>query len=132
MLSRLRSNAKAQSFVKATCNPEPKEAEGGWIHEFLDDYYLDDYGYPIPERSGDIRWFISDVDGNLDWASTAEELKIRNGLDCEPMSFTFISANITDNPVLCKLQPAYLTALKNLGRVERERLLYGKSCRAQQ
>lgn len=125
MLSRLRSNADMQSFVKATCNPEPKEAEGGWLHEFLDDYYLDEYGYPIPERSGVIRWFISDDNGNLAWGATKEDLQAEYGLDCDPMSFTFISAQIYDNKVLCVNQPAYISALKNLGRVERERLLYG-------
>lgn len=126
MLSRLRSNAEGiTSYVRATCNPEPKESEGGWLHEFLDDFYLDDYGYPVPERSGVIRWFISDEDGNLAWGNSPEELQAQYGLDCDPMSFTFISAQIYDNKVLCKNQPAYVTALKNLGRVERERLLYG-------
>lgn len=125
MMSRMRSNAEGQSVMRATCNPEPLEAEGGWLHEFLDGFYLDDYGYPIPERSGVIRWFVSDDDGNLDWADDADTLRARHGIDCEPMSFTFIAANIADNLVLCKLQPGYLTALKNLGRVERERLLYG-------
>lgn len=126
MLSRLRSNAEGvTSYVKATMNPEPKEAEGGWLHEFLDDYYLDDYGYPIPERSGDIRWFISDENGQLAWGNSKEELQAQYGLDCAPMSFTFVSAQLYDNLCLCQRQPQYVTALKNLGRVERERLLYG-------
>jgi predicted phage terminase large subunit-like protein len=121
----MRSNAESQSVCRATCNPEPKESEGGWLHEFLQGFYLDDYGYPIPENSGKIRWFISDDDGHLAWGDSREELQAKYGLDCDPMSFTFISANIKDNLVLCRLQPSYLTALKNLGRVERERLLYG-------
>ena len=126
MLSRLRSNADGlDAIVRATCNPEAKESEGGWLHEFLDDFYLDEYGYPIPERSGVLRWFISDENGNLAWGDSKEELQARYGLDCDPMSFTFISAQIYDNKVLCKLQPSYVSALKNLGRVERERLLYG-------
>lgn len=124
MLSRLRSNADMQSRVKCTLNPEPPESEGGWMHEFLDGFYLDEYGYPIEERSGVVRWFISDDNGHLDWAEDPDTLKVKHGNDCSPMSFTFISALITDNPVLLKLQPNYLTALKNLGRVERERLLF--------
>lgn len=125
MMTRMRSNADMPSFIKATCNPEPPDAEGGWLHEFLADFYLDDYGYPIPERSGVVRWFISDEDGNLAWGDSPDELKALYGNDVQPMSFTFISAQVYDNPVLCKLQPNYITSLMNAGRVERERLLYG-------
>jgi len=125
MMSRLRSNAKIQSYIKATCNPTPKEAEGGWLHEFLEGFYIDEYGYPIEENSGKVRYFISQDDGTLAWGDSRDEMKARYGMDCDPISFTFISAIIVDNPVVCKLQPSYLRALKNMGRIERERLLYG-------
>lgn len=125
MLSRLRSNANIQSYVKATCNPAPPESTGGWMHELLDGFYIDEYGYPIEEHSGVVRYFISDDDGDIIWGDSREELQAQYGMDCDPISFTFISALIVDNPVVCKLQPSYLTALKNMGRVERERLLYG-------
>lgn len=125
MLSRMRSNADMQAKVRCTCNPEPRESEGGWMHEFLRGFYIDDYGYPILENSGKVRWFVSDEDGKLDWADDATTLQARHGIDCAPMSFTFIAASITNNPVLLKTQPNYLIALKNLERVERERLLYG-------
>lgn len=125
MLSRLRSNAKIQSYLKASCNPTVQESTGGWIHEFLEGFFIDDYGYPIAENSGKIRYFVSDENGNLDTADSEAELRVRHGLDCSPISYTFISALIIDNPVLCKLQPDYLRALRNAGRVERERLLFG-------
>ena len=125
MLTRLRSNANVPSKVKATMNPCTRESQGGWIHEFLEGFYIDDYGYPIQENSGKIRYFVSDEDGHIDMADTEGELLARHGNDCSPMSFSFISALIVDNPVLCKLQPDYLRALRNAGRVERERLLFG-------
>ena len=120
LLSRLRSNAEEQSFVKATMNPEPDS----WILDFVG-WYLTPDGYADPEKSGKIRWFVSDENGQVDWADDRETLQARHGLDCDPMSFTFIQASIADNPVLCKTSPAYLTALKNLPRVDREILLYG-------
>ena len=123
-LTRMRSNADIQSYIKATCNPEFRESEGGWMHEFLQGFYLDDYGYPIEERSGVIRWFITDEDGTIIWGDSKEELIIKYGDHVEPFSFTFISAQIYDNLVLCKLKPSYLAALKNAPRTERERLLY--------
>lgn len=121
LLSRLRSNADSQSFIKATLNPEPDS----WILDFVE-WYLTPDGYADMSKSGKVRWFISDeVTGNLLWGDSAEELKAKYGNDCDPMSFRFIAASIADNPVLCKLQPKYLTALKNLPRVDREILLYG-------
>ena len=47
-------------------------------------------------------------------------------------SFTFISANIKDNPILLKTNPGYLGSLKSLPLVERRRLLEGDwNCRAE-
>lgn len=94
MLTRLRSNANMQSFCRAAMNPCVEESIGGWIHEFLRGFYIDEYGYPIIENSGKIRWFVADEDGNLSWADSEEELFVRHGLDCSPMSFTFISGLI--------------------------------------
>lgn len=125
MMSRMRSNAGIQSYLKACMNPCTKESVGGWLLEFLEGFYVDEYGYPIQANSGKVRYFVSDEDGNLDMADTEAELYVRHGNDCSPMSFTFISALIVDNPVLCKLQPDYLRALRNAGRIERERLLFG-------
>jgi len=124
MLSRLRSNADVDAAVKATMNPTPKETIGGWIHEFLEGFYIDEYGYPIEENSGKKRYFITDDNGTLIWADHPEELQAQYGYDCAPMSFTAITSCIIDNPVLMSLQPRYLPSLKNMGRIARERLLY--------
>jgi predicted phage terminase large subunit-like protein len=47
------------------------------------------------------------------------------GAGFEPKSATFISARVTDNQILLKQDPAYLSNLKSLPLVERERLLNG-------
>jgi predicted phage terminase large subunit-like protein len=124
MLSRLRSNAEVDAAVKATMNPTPKETIGGWIHEFLEGFYIDEYGYPIEEASGVKRYFITDDDGRLIWADCPEDLQAQYGFDCAPLSFTAITSCIIDNPVLMVAQPRYLPSLKNMGRIARERLLY--------
>lgn len=120
LTSRLRSNAGTESYIKATMNPEPDS----WILDYVG-WYLTPDGYADPEKSGKVRWFIRDEDGHLQWGDSEDEMLARHGNDSAPMSFTFISASIADNPVLCKLKPGYLKSLKNLPRVERERLLYG-------
>ena len=89
MLSRLRSNADSQSFVKATMNPDPNS----WVLDFVS-WYLTPDGYADPEKSGKVRWFVSDEAGQLDWADDPDTLKGRHGNDVDPMSFTFIQASI--------------------------------------
>ena len=120
LMSRLRSNAQGNSFIKCTLNPQPDS----WILDFVG-WYLTPDGYADTSKSGKVRWFVVDADGHMDWAEDPYELKVRHGNDCDPISFTFLSASIADNPILVKLQPNYLTALKNLNRTDREILLYG-------
>jgi predicted phage terminase large subunit-like protein len=101
-------------------NPEPDS----WILDFVG-WYLTPDGYADYSKSGKVRWFITDEDGKMAWADDPDELKALYGNDVDPISFTFIAASIADNPVLCKMNPNYLSALKNLNRVDREILLYG-------
>lgn len=83
-----------------------------------------DTGYPIPERSGVVRWFVRHG-GELQWADSAEELRLQfPGLD--PKSFTFVPATLDDNPG----RPSRPTLaielnLQALPFVDRERLLGG-------
>lgn len=50
MMSRLRSSSKYPSRMVMSCNPDPDHK----IRELID-WYLDEDGYPIPERDGVIR-----------------------------------------------------------------------------
>lgn len=123
MLSRNRSTCGVRPYVRATCNPVPKEDRvGGWIHEFLG-WYLGNDGLPIPERAGVVRWFVVDNDV-LVWASSAAELREQHP-ELIPKSFTFIPASVYDNKRLLDSDPAYLANLMALPYVERERLLGG-------
>ena len=93
------------------------------MRDFID-YWIGPDGYPIPERSGVIRWFIRQGD-NLYWADTRQELIDKFGAEEMPKSVTFIAASIFDNKILLDKDPSYLSNLKALARVDRERLLSG-------
>lgn len=120
MLSRNRSTCGVRPYIRATCNPDPKS----WVKRLIA-WWLDPVtGDPIPDRDGVIRW-MARVGDELQWADTREELVEKFGKDCEPKSFTFIHADVFDNPALLERDPGYLANLKMLPRVDRLRLFKG-------
>lgn len=125
MLSRNRSVCGLKPYVRATCNPDAES----WVAELIA-YWIDqDTGYPIPERSGVLRWFIKNGD-SIFWADSKAELRIQTeGLipdkDFLPKSLTFIPASLDDNPALLEKDPGYRGNLLALSFVDRERLLGG-------
>ena len=91
MLSRNRSSCGVRPYVRATCNPDPDS----WLRKFID-WWIGEDGYPIPERSGVIRWMVR-IQDVIYWGDTKEELWERFNLekpeDKEKVkSVTFISA----------------------------------------
>jgi len=118
MLSRNRSLCGVRPYIRATCNPDPDS----FIAEMIEWWIDHDTGYPIEERGGVVRYFLH-INDELRWAATEAELKEKYGSDSLPKSFTFIPANIYDNPILLKKDPGYLANLNALGHVEREQLL---------
>lgn len=125
MLSRNRSTCGVTPFVRATCNPDADS----WVAKFISWWINQDTGYPIPERSGKIRWFIRRNE-TLYWANTKEELWEQFNLvterqKLEPRSVTFIMSQLKDNQELLKVNPQYEANLMALSLVERERLLNG-------
>lgn len=125
MLSRNRSLCGVKPYVRATCNPDADS----WVAKFIAWWIDQDTGYPIPERSGMIRWMIRRND-TIHWADTKEELWELFNLQtpeeqAEPKSVTFIASSVYDNQILINNDPGYLANLKAMSTVERERLLYG-------
>ncbi len=117
MQSRNRSSSGVAGYVRATCNPDVDS----WVRGLID-WWLDTDGYPIPERSGVLRWFIR-IDDKIIWADDAETLIRTYG--CEPedaLSFTFIPSKLQDNAILMKKDPTYRSKLRALSRVDRLRL----------
>lgn len=119
IMSRLRSEAKMKPKMRMTCNPAGK---GHWLTNWLEWYLLPD-GLPDPEKCGKTRWFTM-RDNQMLWGDSAEEI-IEQIPGCTPLSFTFINANVYDNPVLMKRQPEYVAWLEGQDRETKEALLYG-------
>ena len=120
MLSRNRSMCGIQPYIRATCNPDPDH----FLRSFLGWWIDKDTGYAIEERSGVIRWFVN-IDNEIHWADTPEELRKQFGDDCDPKSCTFIPSSIYDNKILLKRNPGYIANLKALSLIDRGRLLEG-------
>lgn len=128
MLSRNRTDSGVVPYVRATCNPDADS----WVAEFIKWWLDQDTGYPIPERSGKIRWMVR-LNEVIYWFDTRQEAidaAIENGMDYEKAvimakSVTFIASTLQDNKILMKNDPGYMANLMALALVERERLLYG-------
>ncbi len=125
MLSRNRSTCGVEPFIRATCNPDADS----WVAKFIEWWIDQDTGYPIPERSGKLRWFVR-RDEILYWANTKQELWKQFDLKtpeekAEPRSVTFIMSKLEDNQELLRVNPGYMANLKAMSVIERERLLHG-------
>lgn len=125
MFSRNRSLCGVKPYTRASCNPDADS----WVAKFIEWWIDPETGYPIPERSGKIRWFIR-IDEVIHWADTREELWERFNLVSDmarskPKSVTFIAASVFDNKALMEKDPGYLANLEAMPLVERERLLHG-------
>ena len=112
MQSRNRSTCGVQPYMRATTNPDADS----WVARLID-WYIDEEGYAIPERSGVIRWIERDGDV-VRWFDE------RNSEDS--LSFTFIRSKLEDNVKLLEVDPRYRARLTSgLTIVDRERLLHG-------
>ena len=121
MLSRNRSTCGIKPYVRATCNPDADS----WVASFIEWWIDQDTGYPIPERSGVVRYMCV-LNNTIYFAPTAEELAEQYDVtvdDCK--SVTFIASRLQDNMALMENDPGYLANLKALLEVDRERLLMG-------
>ena len=120
MLSRNRTDSGVAPYVRATCNPDADS----WVADFIKWWITPETGYPIPERSGVIRYMVR-LNDEIIWGDSKEELAAQ-GYDAQDVkSVTFIASTLQDNQILMKMDPGYLANLKALPTVERERLLLG-------
>ncbi len=120
LLSRSRSDSGVPGYIRATTNPDTDH----WCKKILSWWIDPETGYPIPDRSGVLRWFVR-INGELHWGSSREELKNKFGDDQLPKSLTFVPAKLDDNPILLSKDPGYKANLDALPLVERMRLKEG-------
>lgn len=128
MLSRNRSACGVTPYVRATCNPDAR----CWLASFIGWWINQDTGYPIPERSGVIRWMVR-LGRDVHWFDQrhqAVEFLIGREIPVEdaeesPKSVTFIPATVDDNKILLKKDPGYKANLRALPKYDQARLLGG-------
>lgn len=125
MLSRNRSTCGVRPYIRATTNPDVNS----WVAKLIEWWIDQQTGYPIPERSGVIRYFYR-YKGNLIWGKTRDDVAEKAYLTTDEQrrlikSFTFIASNVYDNKILLEKDPGYLANLTALSTVDRERLLHG-------
>ena len=134
LLGRMR-NAKVTQYspkMFLMTNPEYNH----FLRKWIEDYYLDqNTGIPIQENAGDTRYMVRNGN-NIHWFNDKTEANTFAdalfGVDNKSTeegngvrSFSFIPFTIYDNPPLMKNDPNYLSNLKALPRVEKEKYLYG-------
>jgi predicted phage terminase large subunit-like protein len=119
MFARNRSVSGVKPRIRGSCNPDADS----WLRAFLS-WWIDGSGLPIKERSGVLRWFVR-IDDQIHWSDTSGELVEKFGAEAEPKSCTFVSARVTDNKILLAADPSYISNLKALSKLERDRLLNG-------
>lgn len=119
---RIRSaKAKHQKQMVLTCNPDPDWEMLEWIKP-----YLTADGTPDLTKDGKLRYYVVDNNQYV-WSDSREKLEriYGKGEDSGIRSFTFVSANCTDNIPLMKADPSYLSNLKAQPYVDVQRYLYG-------
>jgi predicted phage terminase large subunit-like protein len=123
LMSRNRSPTRIRPYIRASCNADA----GSWVAQLIEWWIDPATGYPIPERSGVVRYFVRGHDDALQWydskvAALRDHPKLTKAM---VKSLTFISAKLADNPALERNDPGYRGNLMMLPQVERERLLNG-------
>lgn len=116
LTSRLRSRCGIRPYVRGACNPDPNS----FVRRLID-WWIDSDGYPIPGRSGVMRWLVRDEGGKIQWVKP--DYVAPDGQ--KPTSLTFVAAKVTDNHTLMRTNPQYIDQLRKLDRTERARKLAG-------
>ena len=122
LFSRNRSRSGIRPYIRATCNADATS----WVAKLIEWWINPETGYPIPERSGVVRYFTRGAADELMWFdSKRDAMRATGQAENTIKSLTFISAKLADNPALTRSDPNYLSNLMILPAVERERLLNG-------
>ena len=119
LLGRMR-NAKVSYTPQMFWATNPKYGTG--IYEWIKDYYLDEYGVPLKEKSNVERYFVL-KDSKPVWYETREEGHKIHGDAIR--SFRSIRAHVTDNIPLMKANPDYYYNLMALPEVKKRIYLDG-------
>lgn len=137
LMSRNRSQAKWSGKMRLTCNPKRNH----WLRKWVD-WYVDEQGYPIPERDGVVRYFYvngKEID-DVVFGDTPEEVyrQCKSSIDAILRgqgdgytyhdlikSTTFLSGKLAENVSLMKDNAGYLGSVAAMGEKQRQANLMG-------
>ena len=91
-----RTDDKEQRVRTVLATNPPLTAEGLWVIKMFAPWL--DPRYPNPAKEGELRWVISDEDGNDLWVDDADDCRMINDKVMRPTSRTYIHASVKDNP----------------------------------
>lgn len=113
---------KQRTRVLIPTNP-PLDAEGLWVLVMFAPW-LDDR-YPYPAKPGELRWVITDEEGNDVWVDGPNDVRpitvAGKTKIVTPMSRSFIPSSVSDNPYYAA--GSYRTKLDAIGEPHRSILL---------
>lgn len=113
-------NPKVRQRVVAAGNP-PTDSDGEWVIQYWAPWL--ELKHPNPAKSGELRWFITDSEGQDVEVPTNAPVKVK-GRMVQPKSRTFISSAVTDNLFL--LKTGYADTLMALPEPLRSMMAEGK------
>jgi len=93
------------------------------VYHWIKDFYLDEFGIPLKEKSNVERYFVLQ-NGKPLWYDSLELAESHHGKGI-PRSFRSIKAHVTDNIPLIKANPDYLSNLMALPDIKRRIYLDG-------
>lgn len=91
-----RTDTPGQRVRTVLATNPPLTAEGLWVNKMFAPWL--DPRYPYPAKPGELRWVISDADGNDLWVEGPGDHREINGKIYRPTSRTYIPSKVSDNP----------------------------------
>lgn len=117
----VRSEVPGQRCRTVLATNPPLSAEGLWVNQMFAPWL--DPRHPYPAKPGELRWVVSDEDGNDEWVNGPEDVRTIRGKIIRPMSRTYIPASVKDNPYYASTD--YERTLDNLPEPYRSQLMGG-------
>ena len=96
----VRSEIEGQRQRIVLASNPPIAADGFWIIPMFAPWL--DLTYPNPAEKGELRWVLTDPDGNDMWVDGEDDGRQWNGQTYMPVSRTFIAGTLADNPYLVR------------------------------
>ena len=123
LMARMR-NANVDYTPKMAWCTNPKYDHG--IYHWIKDFYLDEYGIPLDDKSNIERYFVLENNKPI-WFNDRKDAEAiyGSGADSGIRSFRSIKAHVSQNLPLLKSQPDYLSNLKALPDIKRRIYLDG-------